>query len=242
MKLLLVPIAPLSRTKSRLRNCFSREQLKELTIAIFKDLGEKLLSVDCFDEKIIYCNSPEILELADNYNLVGIKEELKEPPLSFAKVIEALNDIALKKYEAHQTIITFLDLVLISAHNFYEISSLMEKSQIVICPAIHSSGISVFGRKPPEIISSSCFSDPTQTSLISLFNEAKEKNLKIKIYDSLRAGFDVDVKQDLVLAYQYLKVFNLRQSETFKFLKDNLKLTLQKSSRKNNREFKITEK
>ena len=79
MKLLLVPIAPLSRTKSRLSDCFSPEQLKELTIAIFKDLGAKLLSVDCFDEKIVYCNSTEILELANEYNLVGIKEHLYNP-------------------------------------------------------------------------------------------------------------------------------------------------------------------
>ena len=87
MKLLLVPIAPLSRTKSRLRDCFSPEQLKNLTIAIFKDLGNKLLKVDCFDEKIVYCKSSVILEIAEEYNLVGIKEHLKSPRLSFAKLI-----------------------------------------------------------------------------------------------------------------------------------------------------------
>ncbi len=242
MKILLVPIAPLSRTKSRLRDCFTREQLKKLTLSIFKDLGAKLLQVDCFDEKIVYCSSDEILELAENYNLIGIKEQLTSPPLSFAKVIEELNNIAINKYNAQETVITFLDLILISSKNFYEISSLLEKNQIVVCPAIHSSGISVFCRKPPDIVSSSCFSDPKSPSLISLFNEAAKKKIKMILYDSFRAGFDVDIKQDLVLAYQYLKIFNLKDTETYIFLKNNLKLSLQKGSKHNNRDFTITKK
>jgi len=59
-----------------------------------------------------------------------------------------------------------------------------------------------------------------------------------KIY--FRAGFDIDIKQDLLLGFEYLKIFNLTASETFKFLKNNLKLVLQKRSVKNNREFKIS--
>lgn len=242
MKLLLVPIAPLSRTKSRLRDCFSPEQLKELTISIFRDLGTKLQKVDCFDEKVVYCNSTEILEIAEEYDLVGIKEHLQSPRLSFAKVIEELNNIAITKYDAQETFITFLDLILISSENFYDICTLLENNQIVVCPAIHSSGISVFCRNPPDIISSDCFSDPKNPSLISLFNEAQEKNLQITLYDSFRAGFDVDVKQDLVMAYQYLKIYNLKDSETYQFLKNNLKLSLEKCNEDNNREFTIAEK
>ena len=41
------------------------KKLIQLTIAIFRDLGNKLMKVDCFDEKIVYCNSPEILEIAE---------------------------------------------------------------------------------------------------------------------------------------------------------------------------------
>jgi 2-phospho-L-lactate guanylyltransferase (CobY/MobA/RfbA family) len=83
MNILLIPIAPLSRTKSRLRKCFSKEQLKELTIAMFKDLALKLTRVDCFESKIVYCNSSEILELADDYGLIGIREELATPRKTF---------------------------------------------------------------------------------------------------------------------------------------------------------------
>ena len=72
MSILLIPIAPLSRTKSRLSDCFSKEQLKEFTISMFKDLGNKLLKIDCFEEIIVYCNSSEILELAE--------EEIGEVP------------------------------------------------------------------------------------------------------------------------------------------------------------------
>ena len=65
MSILLIPIAPLSKTKSRLRDCFSAKQLRDLTIAMFHDLGRTLSQVKCFDKKIVYCNAPEILEIAE---------------------------------------------------------------------------------------------------------------------------------------------------------------------------------
>lgn len=242
MSILLIPIAPLSRTKSRLRDCFSKEQLKDLTIAMFKDLGKTLINVNCFENKIVYCNTPEILEIAENYNLIGIKEKITTPPKSFDEVIKNINNIAIKKYNAKQTVLTFLDIILISAKNFHEINKLIIENQLLVCPAIHSAGVSVLGRNPPNIIPS-YFSDPNNTSLVALLNNAKNKGLdKIAIYDSFRAGFDIDIKQDLVLAYIYLKIFNLKQTETYLFLKKNLKLTLKKVNLHNNRAFKFLKK
>jgi len=242
MSILLIPIAPLTRTKSRLRECFSTEQLKELTIAMFKDLGKTLTEVECFDEKIVYCNASEILDLAKDYGLIGIKEDITAPPKSFDEVIADLNNIGLKKFNAKQTTFSFLDLILIAAKNFYEIKRLLEINQLVICPAIHSAGISILGRSPPDIISSH-FSDPITPSLIALLNNAEKRGIdKIAIYDSFRAGFDVDIKQDLVLAYTYLKAFKLTHKEVFKFLKNNLKLTLKKKSVYDNRSFEIIER
>ncbi|MFW9898302.1 MAG: hypothetical protein ACFFDO_03470 [Candidatus Thorarchaeota archaeon] len=242
MNVLLIPIAPLSRTKSRLRDCFSKDQLKELTIAMFKDLGNTLDNVKCFDEKIVYCSDSEILELADDYELNGIKEELTQPRRSFDNVINDLNTIAIKNFNAEQTTFTFLDIILISVKNFNEINSLVKINQLVVCPAIHSAGVSILGRNPPDIIPS-YFSDPKIPSFVALLNNAKRKGIKkIAIYDSFRAGFDIDIKNDLVLAYEYLKIFNLTHTETFLFLKNNLTLTLQKINENNNREFRIVEK
>ncbi len=242
MSSLLIPIAPLTRTKSRLRACFTVEQLKELTIAMFKDLGTILAKVNFFDHKIVYCNTPEILELSEDFDLIGIKEDLTTPPKSFDMVIKDLNDIAIKKFHAEQTIFSFLDLILISAENFNEINTLIKKNQLVVCPAIHSAGISILGRNPPDIIPS-YFSDPNTPSLVALLENASKKGIeKITIYDSFRAGFDIDITQDLVLAYQYLKIFNLKHKEVFKFLKENLKLRIKKTSATNNRAFKIVKK
>ena len=243
MNILLIPVAPLIHTKSRLRDCFSKTQLKDLTIAMFKDLGQKLIGVNSiFNEKIVYCNNTEILELAEDYGLIGIKEKLTFPRKSFDQVITDLNLIAINKFDAHQTIITFLDLILISPNNFYEVNSLLNKNSIVVCPAIHSAGISILGRNPPDIISSSCFSDPHNPSLISLHKKSKKEGIDTYIYDSFRAGFDVDIKQDLILAYKYLKIFDLTDTETYKFLKKNLKLTFQRNLLNNNRDFIITNK
>ncbi|MFX0022417.1 MAG: hypothetical protein ACFE9S_08815 [Candidatus Hermodarchaeota archaeon] len=242
MSILLIPVAPLARTKSRLRDCFSNEQLKDLTIAMFKDLGKTLNNVTCFDKMIVYCNTLEILELAKEYNLIGIKEELTSPRKSFDEVIEDLNNIAIKKFDAKKTVFSFLDLILISSENFYEINQLIHENQLVICPAIHSAGISIFGRNPPDIIPS-FFSDPNKPSLVALLNNAAQKGIdRIAVYDSFRAGFDIDIKHDLVLGYEYLKILSLTDTEVFKFLQNNLKLALKKTDANNNRSFKITKR
>jgi len=233
MSFLLIPIAPLSRTKSRLRDCFSIEQLKDLTIAMFKDLCSTLSRVNCYNHKIVYCNTPEILEIARDFGLIGIKEENLTVQHSFDDVIRDLNKIALEKYDALQTTIAFLDLILITSKNFNEINSLLKKNQLLVCPAIHSAGISVLGRNPPDIIPS-YFSDPNIPSLVALLNSAHTIGIKkLIIYDSFRAGFDVDIKQDLALAYEYLRIFNLNNTEVFKFLKNNLKISLKKLNANN---------
>ena len=238
MSILLIPIAPISRTKSRLRKCFSKEQLKDLTIAMFKDLAVKLNRVDCYDYKIVYCNSNEILELAKKYGLTGIKEKLTTPRKSFDDVIFDLNQIAIDKYKATSTVFTFLDTILISVQNFYEIYTLTLKNQLVLCPAISSAGISVFGRNPPNVLRT-YFSNNTNPSLLAMLDAARKNNLKVAIYDSFRAGFDIDIKQDLVLAYQYLKIFGLEYTETHKFLKENLNLSIFKKNLKDNRKLTI---
>jgi 2-phospho-L-lactate guanylyltransferase (CobY/MobA/RfbA family) len=242
MSSLLIPVAPFSYTKSRLRDCFSIEELKDFTIAMFKDLGKTLTEVKCFKHKIIYTNSTEILELTEFYGLIGIKEVLSDPLKSFDDVIKDFNTIAMEEFNATQTVLAFVDLVLITAKNFIEIDTLLKKNQIVVCPAIQSAGISILGRNPPDIIETS-FSDPNVPSLVALFNKVKNKRIDdIFIFDSFRAGFDIDIKQDLVLAYEYLKIFNLTHTEVFKFLKDKLKFTLNKKNPDNNRFFHITEK
>ena len=238
MSILLIPVAPLTRAKSRLENYFSREQLKDLIIAMFRDLGSTLLDVDCFEKKIVYCASDEILDLASDFNLTGIKEEVNNVALSFDTVISQMNKIAINHFKARETVIAFLDVILINANNFYEINELMKHNKIVVCPAIHSAGISILGRRPPDIIEP-CFSDPQIPSLSMLLNSARERGIEdIAVYDSFRAGFDIDIPEDLLLAYEYLKIFNLKQTNTYKFLSHNLKSSLRKENATNNRKFK----
>jgi 2-phospho-L-lactate guanylyltransferase (CobY/MobA/RfbA family) len=242
MSSLLIPVAPFSKTKSRLNECFSAEQLKDFTIAMFNDLVNTLLDVSCFEHKIVYCNASEILEIAEENGLIGIKEELSDKPKRFDEVICEINKIAIERLNARQTTLAFVDLILITVKNFNEIDALIRKNQIVICPDIHSAGVSILSRNPPDIIPS-YFSDPNTPSLVTLLNNAYKNDIhNIVIYDSFRAGFDLDIKQDLVLAYEYLKIFNLRDTEVFKFLKNNLKLSIKKKNANDNRNLELLER
>ena len=240
MKCLLIPVSPISSAKSRLKTVFSETQVKEFTISIFKDFAIKVSDLKAYDNKLVYCNSPEILELAEKYGLIPIKEEKDNSKKNFDEVIETFNNIAIKKYDAQSTMLAFCDVLLITRMNFVELASLLKNNQVVVCPAINSGGISILGRSPPDIIPT-FFSHPEIPSLIALVNEAKTKKLDIAMYDSFRAGFDIDLKQDLVLAYEYLKIFNMERTNTYRFLKDNLKLALLKKNNNDNRDLEIRE-
>jgi hypothetical protein len=105
---------------------------------------------------------------------------------------------------------------------------------------VQSAGISVLGRNPPDIVST-CFSDPNTPSFLGQIQKARNAGVeKIKVYDSFRAGFDIDIERDLALAYEYLKVLNLTDSHIFQFLEDNLAVSLKKNH--NNRDLEITTK
>lgn len=229
MSILIVPVSQLDQAKIRLRDIFSKEKIKDFTLAMFKDICQKTLQTDCFSKKIVYCNTQEILEISRDYGFIPIKEERSEKSPDFNNVITEISDIIIKKYNPISTLIAFADLILISQKNFLEISELLKKNQLVICPSVNSLGISLIGRTPPNIIKT-CFSNSKNSSLIAQIELAKKKKLKqIVLYDSFRAGFDADLKEHVILGYQYLKIFNLTDTETYKFLK----LNLQESIRSN---------
>ena len=234
---LLIPVAPLSKTKSRLEDIFTRDQLKNLTIAMLKDLFSKISQTKLQINPLVYCNSSEVLDLAEEYGFIPIIEN-NSPQKCFDDILQDINNIAIQEYHAKNTIITFSDLILITSKNIIELVKLTEQNQLVVCPAIVSAGISVLGRNPPGIIPT-YFSHPTTPSLVALLNEANARGLKIAIYDSFRAGFDIDIKHDVLLAYEYLKAFNLNKSETYKFLKQNINLVITKKSSLENRMLEI---
>ncbi|MBN1801859.1 MAG: hypothetical protein JW891_10155 [Candidatus Lokiarchaeota archaeon] len=242
MTIVLIPVAPLSRSKSRLENCLSRENLINLTLAMLEDMLITLTEVNKFKEIVVFGQDQETLDLAENFGCVGFKEDKKNHQRSFDEIIKTMNQIAITELDARATLIAFLDLVLISKRNFYDILKLMNKNRMVVCPAIQSMGISVLGRVPPNIIEPT-FCSPNTTSLKSLLTEAKKKGIEdVAIYDSFRASFDVDIESDLLMAYEYLKMFNLKEKKTYLFLKNNLNSSLQKINGSNNRKFQVTKK
>jgi len=238
MSILLIPVAPLSKTKSRLEGIFTREQLINLTIAMLKDLFSKILQTKLQIKALVYCNSSEILDLAEEHGFIPIKENISVPEKCFDDILQDINTIAIQDYHAKNTIIAFSDLILITPKNLKDIVNLIEQNQLVICPAIISAGISILGRNPPAVIPT-YFSHPSTPSLIALLNDADNRGLKTAIYDSFRAGFDIDIKHDLMLAYEYLKAFNLIKSETYRFLKKNINLEITKKSSLDNRKLEI---
>ncbi len=238
MSILLIPVAPLSKTKSRLEGIFSREQLINLTIAMLKDLFSKISRTKLQIKTLVYCNSSEILDLTEEQGFIPIKENISAIEKCFDDILQDINSVAIQDYHAKNTILIFSDLILITPKNLREIVNLIKQNQLVICPAIISAGISILGRNPPGIIPT-YFSHPSTPSLIALLNEADSRGLKTAIYDSFRAGFDIDIKHDLMLAYEYLKAFNLVKSETYSFLKKNINLEITKKNSLDNRKLEI---
>jgi len=228
MSVLIVPVSQLDQAKIRLREIFSKQKIKKFTLAMVKDICQKTLDRECFSKKIVYCNTQEVLDLARDFGFIPIKEKRRYKSPDFNIVINEISDIVIERFHPTNTLITFADLILISPENFVEISNLLKKNQLLICPSVNSLGISLIGRSPPDVIET-CFSNFNNPSLIAQMKLVRKKNLKkVILYDSFRAGFDVDLKQHVISGYNYLKVFKLTNTETFKFLKKNLKKGLKK--------------
>ncbi len=241
MTIVLIPVAPLWRSKSRLEPCLSRENLVNFTLVMLEDMLTTLSEVNEFEKIIVFSQDKEVLELAQNFGYEGIIEK-NSPTSSFDDIIKTMNKVAIEKFDAHSTLTTFLDLVLISKKNFCDIATLMKKNRVVVCPAIQSMGISILGRSPPNIVEPA-FCSPDTTSLKSLLNEVRKKEIKdIAIYDSFRASFDVDIESDLLMAYEYLKMLELRKNKTYLFLKKNLNSKIQKRDEHDNRNFLVNKK
>ncbi|MGQ4872854.1 MAG: hypothetical protein ACP6IY_02155 [Promethearchaeia archaeon] len=238
MTILFIPVAPLNKTKTRLKTCFSEEQLIQLTLAMVKDICYKVKNISTFREIIVYCRNHEVLDIARKNGLIGYQENINNNIKNFDDIIQSLKKIAISEFESDKMLITYIDLVLISKNNLIELNNYLENADMVICPEIRSLGISILGGKP-ELIPR-CFSDPKTPSLLVLLKILKNKNIEnIKIYDSFRASFDLDVPEDCILALEYMKLFNLTNSETYKFLKNNVKFTLEKENPINTRKFRL---
>ncbi len=229
MSILIIPVSQLDQAKIRLREVFSRQKIKEFTLAMFKDICQKTLETECFSKKIVYCNTQDVLELSRDFGFIPIKEKRREKSPDFNIVINEISNIVIERFHPINTLIVFADLILISPKNFVEISTLLEKKHLLICPSVNSLGISIIGRSPPDVIET-CFSNFNNPSLIAQMKLVRKKNLKkVALYDSFRAGFDVDLKEHVIRGYNYLKIFKLTNTETFKFLKRNLKNGLKKN-------------
>ena len=152
MTILFIPIASLSRSKSRLADCLTQEQRQKFTLALFRDLAQKIQDLSIFQAKIIYSPDKQILDLAENYDLIPIRETPSQNSKTFNNVIGEMDEIAISQYQAHASLIIFLDLPLITQQNIIDLHSLLKKNQVVISPAINSAGISALGRHPVQII------------------------------------------------------------------------------------------
>ncbi|MGV9174106.1 MAG: hypothetical protein ACOC44_14990 [Promethearchaeia archaeon] len=236
MTILFIPVASLSKSKSRLSDCLTQIQRQEFTIALFKDFAEKIENLDIFQEKVIYSPDNKILELAETYNLKGIQEIPRHNSKNFNTVISEMDKRAIDQFEAKSSLTVFLDLPLLTRENLVDLHNMLKNNQLVVSPALNSAGISALGRQPVDVMFPQ-FDDPNEPSLLALYKTAIRKGIKPVLYDSLRASFDVDIKHDLYLAFEYLKIFDLTESHTYNFLENNLDQQICKKEGFDNRDF-----
>ena len=73
----IVPVKPFSEGKSRMRNCFNNEELREINKNCFIRTLKKLQDNDEIDKVFVISRSQEVLEIAQNLNAEGLLE--REP-------------------------------------------------------------------------------------------------------------------------------------------------------------------
>jgi len=197
-----IPVASLYVAKSRLEPYFNRSFLQHLVLAMLEDVVQAALKSQVFDTIIIYSSDERVQAFAKQW---GINFELEpHPEHNLAQCLANLTKIAVDDFQASSLLICFSDLPLLLPEDFSTCYALCEDHCVVAAPSA-GGGCNFFLRTPPDVIPLEFDSSP-RPSFLSLTQAAAERQVPFKVFSSLRALWDFDIIEDVILGTQILSL------------------------------------
>jgi 2-phospho-L-lactate guanylyltransferase len=195
-----IPVASLEVAKSRLNPYFSRDFLRELVKAMLEDVVVAAQQAEVFRDIFVYSSDESIRELAEQLQILFIPEEAS--PASFAACLESMTSAAIQQFSPNTLVTCFSDLPLLKAVDFIDCLGIGVGPRVVVAPS-SGGGCSFFLRSPPDVITVE-YDDNPRPSFLSISQAARDRNVPCFVFPSMRALWDFDLIEDLVVGAEIL--------------------------------------
>lgn len=191
----IVPVKPLRRGKSRLREVLSEEKRALLNYSMLDKTLLTLSEVPEIDKILVVSRDPAALALARERGTRTLMED-GSPELNIA--LRRASAVA-KTYNAHAIVIIPADLPLLSLD---DLKSFLQHSgnppEMIISPDRRWDGTNALYLNPIGSIEYAY----GEGSLYKHINQARDKNLHVEVFPLATIGFDLDLPEDLEMLRQ----------------------------------------
>ena len=191
----IVPVKPLRRGKSRLKEVLSEEKRAILNYSMLEKTLQMLAEEPEIHQILVVSRDPAALALARGHGARTVLEE-GSPELNLALTRAS---VVAKTYGASGVLILPADLPLLSHEDLkIFISKLGNPPEMIISPDRRWDGTNALLLNPIGSIEYSY----GPGSLYKHINQAKHKNLHVVVYPLPTIGFDLDLPEDLEILRQ----------------------------------------
>jgi 2-phospho-L-lactate guanylyltransferase len=187
----IVPIKPLRRGKSRLRDVLNPEQRVELNTALLINTIKNLKQVPNIENVLVVSRDPEALAIARDEGAKTLLEH-GSPELNVA-LTRAM--MFLRAYHVYGVIVVPADLPLLNPQDVEDLVRMaQEKSpSLIIVPDMRHNGTNILLQTPPDLIPYNY----GEGSFARHVASAEEQDIPVKVVERRSLSLDLDEPEDL---------------------------------------------
>ncbi len=210
----IVPVAPLSRVKTRLSPLLSQLERSRLVLCMLSDVAAALKAASSIQETIVITSDEKVAEYATSLGVNTLIE--RHPPELNAALVLATSKL-LNEFPDSASLIVPVDIPMLNASSLMEVirSADDASDSIVIAAPSNNGGTNLLLRLPPDIISPSFGED----SFAIHRRKALSKGIHFEEYRSEQISLDIDTAKDL---YEFMDVG--KHTNTWDYLKNEVDL------------------
>lgn len=188
----VVPVAPLSRVKTRLSPLLSQLERSKLVLCMLSDVVTALKATSSIQETIVVTSDDKVAKYATSLGVNTLIE--RHPPELNAALVLATSKL-LNEFPDCASLIVPVDIPMLEPSSLMEVIRLADDASesIVIAAQSNNGGTNLLLRLPSDIINPSFGQD----SFTIHRSKALSKGIRFEEYKSRNISLDIDTADDL---------------------------------------------
>ncbi|MEA4812124.1 MAG: 2-phospho-L-lactate guanylyltransferase [Anaerolineaceae bacterium] len=191
----LVPVKPFKKGKSRLRDCFSRQDLYALNYNLFVQTIRNIKEATCFDEVLVVSRDRHALAVAEGEGVCICTENR---PSSLNQAVRQGMEF-IEANGAGSVLVLPTDLPRLRPEAIISLKNEIPEQGVLIVPDHCYKGTNALGMSRPGLIQASFGNNSFHQHCL----QAQEKDLSLRVYYHYAIMQDLDTKPDLHLIRQH---------------------------------------